>query len=136
MAGLFALPWIGGYNISKHGMEAMADNYRVELKPSQVHVTIIEPGTFRTEILKSAHSRTVVEERDRGIHSQIFKKTVSDVTEYNKQTPDPLWLEDQMEKVLFARFPPARIAFGPEMFFLPLIHFLPDSVTIWIVRFF
>uniref|UniRef100_A0A8C5MBZ2 Uncharacterized protein n=1 Tax=Leptobrachium leishanense TaxID=445787 RepID=A0A8C5MBZ2_9ANUR len=38
----------GGYTISKHGIEAFSDSLRRELRPFGVHVSIIEPGSYKT----------------------------------------------------------------------------------------
>jgi NAD(P)-dependent dehydrogenase (short-subunit alcohol dehydrogenase family) len=50
IAGLSALPFIGAYSASKHALEAVADTLRLELAPSGVGVSIVEPGTIRTPI--------------------------------------------------------------------------------------
>ncbi|XP_066468928.1 retinol dehydrogenase 16-like [Tiliqua scincoides] len=41
----------GGYSPSKFGVEAFSDSLRRELHPFGVHVSIIEPGSFRTPIV-------------------------------------------------------------------------------------
>ena len=50
IAGRSALPFLGGYAMSKFALEAMADALRVELAPWGIHVSIIEPGTIATPI--------------------------------------------------------------------------------------
>src|SRR5262249_13401801 len=50
IAGRSALPFLGGYAITKFGLEALADSLRVELAPDGIRVSIVEPGTIATPI--------------------------------------------------------------------------------------
>ncbi len=56
LLGRIALPFYGPYNASKWALEAMAENYRVELSGFGVDVCIVEPGgyptTFMTNLFK------------------------------------------------------------------------------------
>jgi NAD(P)-dependent dehydrogenase (short-subunit alcohol dehydrogenase family) len=63
LLGRFALPFYGPYNTSKWAMEAMAENYRVELSGFGIDNCIVEPGgyptTFMVNLMKpSDNSRT------------------------------------------------------------------------------
>jgi NAD(P)-dependent dehydrogenase (short-subunit alcohol dehydrogenase family) len=50
IGGRSALPFLGGYAMTKHALEAMADSLRVELAPDGIRVSIVEPGTIATAI--------------------------------------------------------------------------------------
>jgi NAD(P)-dependent dehydrogenase (short-subunit alcohol dehydrogenase family) len=50
IAGRSALPFLGPYAASKHALEALADTWRVELRPFGIEVSLVEPGTIRTPI--------------------------------------------------------------------------------------
>lgn len=54
IAGRSALPFTGAYSASKFALEAIADAWRVELAPWDVHVAIIEPGVIATPIWSTA----------------------------------------------------------------------------------
>lgn len=49
MGGQIALPGLGVYHASKWALEAFSESLVQELKPLGVHVTIVEPGGFRTD---------------------------------------------------------------------------------------
>lgn len=49
LLGRVTLPFYGPYNATKWALEAMSENYRVELSQFGVDVTIVEPGGFPTE---------------------------------------------------------------------------------------
>lgn len=49
--GFIAGPYRGAYCASKYALEAMSDAFRLELKPSGIHVSLIEPGPIESEFL-------------------------------------------------------------------------------------
>jgi NAD(P)-dependent dehydrogenase (short-subunit alcohol dehydrogenase family) len=48
LLGRFVLPFLGPYNASKYALEALADNYRVELSGIGVDSVVVEPGGYGT----------------------------------------------------------------------------------------
>ena len=50
IAGRSALPFLGGYAITKFALEAMSDALRLELAPDGIAVSLIEPGSIATAI--------------------------------------------------------------------------------------
>lgn len=53
LLGRFVLPFYGPYNASKWALEALAENYRVELSPFGVESVIVEPGGFPTSFVQN-----------------------------------------------------------------------------------
>jgi short-subunit dehydrogenase len=49
VVGLRALPYLGGYAATKAALDRLTEALRVELRGSQVAVTLVRPGTTRTE---------------------------------------------------------------------------------------
>jgi NAD(P)-dependent dehydrogenase (short-subunit alcohol dehydrogenase family) len=54
IAGRSALPFTGAYSASKFALEAIADSWRIELRPWGVRVSIVEPGVIVTPIWSTA----------------------------------------------------------------------------------
>jgi NAD(P)-dependent dehydrogenase (short-subunit alcohol dehydrogenase family) len=50
ISGRLATPYIGAYSASKFALRAIADALRIELAPSRIKVSLIEPGSVRTPI--------------------------------------------------------------------------------------
>lgn len=48
VAGLIAAPYLAPYSITKFSLEAIGDSLRLELKPYNIKVVLIEPGTIAT----------------------------------------------------------------------------------------
>ncbi|WNJ20711.1 SDR family oxidoreductase [Pontibacter sp. G13] len=49
LLGRMCMPFYGPYNASKFALEALAENYRIELSSFGVENAIVEPGGFETE---------------------------------------------------------------------------------------
>ena len=56
IGGRFTSPFIGPYCASKYALEAFADALRFELRPWQIDVAIVEPGSIATPIWDKAES--------------------------------------------------------------------------------
>jgi|SRR5208283_5540376 len=52
IGGRFSQPIAGPYCASKFALEALADALRMELGPSHIHVSLIEPGAIKTMIFE------------------------------------------------------------------------------------
>jgi NAD(P)-dependent dehydrogenase (short-subunit alcohol dehydrogenase family) len=50
ISGRLATPYIGAYSASKFALRALADALRLELAPSRITVSLIEPGSVKTPI--------------------------------------------------------------------------------------
>ena len=53
LLGRISLPFYGPYNASKWALEALAENYRVELSAFGVDVALVEPGGYATDFFGS-----------------------------------------------------------------------------------
>src|SRR3569833_786325 len=54
VSGRIPAPILGAYHASKYALEALSDALRMELAPFGVRVSVIEPGTIRTEFASRA----------------------------------------------------------------------------------
>lgn len=52
--GLVAMPFRGAYNASKYAIEGYTDTLRLELKASNIQVSLIEPGPIATQFRANA----------------------------------------------------------------------------------
>jgi NAD(P)-dependent dehydrogenase (short-subunit alcohol dehydrogenase family) len=57
IAGILSSPAFGAYSMSKHAVEAFGDSLAAELEPRGVRVSLVEPGSFRSEIGRNAAIR-------------------------------------------------------------------------------
>ncbi len=52
--GLVSLPFRGAYNASKYAIEGLSDTLRLELRGSNIHVSLIEPGPIASQFRMNA----------------------------------------------------------------------------------
>lgn len=57
IGGKVAMPFTAPYGASKHAIEALADALRVELRSSNVQVSLIEPGSVATPIWEKGQAQ-------------------------------------------------------------------------------
>jgi NAD(P)-dependent dehydrogenase (short-subunit alcohol dehydrogenase family) len=57
ISGILAAANLSAYAISKHAVEAFTDSLAAEMAPLGVHVSVIEPGSYNTEIYRNAAKR-------------------------------------------------------------------------------
>lgn len=56
MAGLLNPPVMGSYNVTKAGVVALSETLRYELAPWGIHITVVCPGFFQTNLTESLRS--------------------------------------------------------------------------------
>ncbi len=56
VGGRVTLPMLGAYNSTKYAVESLSDALRIELRPFNVKVVIIEPGSIASEFAEVAMS--------------------------------------------------------------------------------
>jgi NAD(P)-dependent dehydrogenase (short-subunit alcohol dehydrogenase family) len=57
ISGILAGPNTSAYVMSKHAVEGFTDSLAAEMEPLGVHVSVVEPGGYNTEIYRSAAKR-------------------------------------------------------------------------------
>jgi len=60
-AGLVTIPHAGAYCASKYAVEALSNALRMELKPWNIQVAVVEPGRFKTEFQEKAYTKLEIE---------------------------------------------------------------------------
>lgn len=63
ISGILSTVPLGAYSMSKHALEAFGDSLAADLAPAGVHVSLVEPGNYNSEIGASAAKRTAAPER-------------------------------------------------------------------------
>ncbi|TDK60797.1 SDR family oxidoreductase [Bacillus salipaludis] len=53
ISGKFGFPGLSSYSASKHALEGYSESLRLELKPLGIDVSLIEPGSYQTNIWTS-----------------------------------------------------------------------------------
>lgn len=114
VAGYSAYAGFGVYSSTKFAVEGLSEALHIELKPLGIHVTVVEPGFFRTDILDA--DRSLLEANDRIADYDETAGAMRDaVPSYNHQQPgDPAKLARAMVELVDTPDPPLRLPLGPD----------------------
>jgi NAD(P)-dependent dehydrogenase (short-subunit alcohol dehydrogenase family) len=108
--GQIAWPASGLYSASKAALELLSESLAIELAPTGVKVTIIEPGVFGTEFVSSAHIVAPA-----GAYLPTVGKFMSEISQRPHETfGDPAAVADAVMAVVAMAEPPLRLAVGAD----------------------
>ncbi len=114
MAGLIGSPGWGYYNASKFAVNGFSEALAAELAPLGIHVTIIEPGPFRTEFLGRSGQEAKLRIAD---YDPTAGKTRQYMADQNGRQPgDPVKAVDAIIAVVDAPAPPKHLILGSNGF--------------------
>ncbi|MHC0035552.1 SDR family oxidoreductase [Pseudoneobacillus sp. C159] len=68
ISGIIGFPGLSPYTASKHAVEGFSESLRLEVKPFGVHVSLVEPGSYKTNIWSTG--------------KQVTKKSLSEDSPY------------------------------------------------------
>jgi NAD(P)-dependent dehydrogenase (short-subunit alcohol dehydrogenase family) len=114
MGGLIGSPGWGYYNASKFAVEGFSEALAAEVAPLGIHVTIVEPGPFRTDFL----GRSGVEAK---LRIADYDATAGKTRQYfhdqaGKQAGDPAKAAAAIIKAVDAIDPPKHLVLGKLAF--------------------
>jgi NAD(P)-dependent dehydrogenase (short-subunit alcohol dehydrogenase family) len=110
IGGLIGGQGIGMYNATKFAVEGLSEALAAELAPLGIHVTVIEPGPFRTDFL--GRSGVIAKTRIKD-----YDNTAGNMRKYfsendGKQKGDPLRAVQAMIQVVESPKPPLHLLLG------------------------
>lgn len=135
LAALTHVPYYGAYCASKAALEAAADTLRLEMEPSGVRVSIVEPGPVATGFQQRA--RRLLEAHvdvAASPHEQAYER----VDEAILDALPAVSVEDvaaAIERGLMSRRPPTRIPVGRRAWLgAKVLGWLPDRLQDRVLR--
>ncbi len=114
VGGVVSMGGVSLYCASKFALEGFSEGLRDEVKPLGIHVTIIEPGAFRTEFSGSANMRPENSIAD-------YEPVVAPIRQYlygndGKQPGDPRKAALAIIKAVESDAPPLRLMLGADAY--------------------
>ena len=116
IAGTLSSATWGPYSMTKHAMEAYADALKDEMGKFGVHVSLIEPGTYKSKIAESALNR--MEQRNQTTEDSQFEAEMKDsinwLSAFEKDSGDPAEVAEVVLHALFDDTPKTRYLIVPN----------------------
>jgi len=136
ISGRIALPGLSVYAASKFALEALSDALRVELKPFNIAVVLIEPGNVATPIWEKsiADNDAVMAQADAAV-KKLYANLIQalDKIAQNPQGIAPAQVADIVAHALVVKWPRSRYLVGKGIRRMWLLSRLPDSIRDWIL---
>ncbi len=120
LSGIVSTPMTGAYNASKFALEAIADAWRLELRPWGVKVILVEPAMTDTDLwrdapqtLETGVAEMTAEHRDLyGEHLKGMRRTIPRIQKLAKPVDT---VASVIERALIATKPKARYPVGVDV---------------------
>jgi NAD(P)-dependent dehydrogenase (short-subunit alcohol dehydrogenase family) len=110
IGGLVGIAGWGIYNSTKFAIEGLSEALALEVTPLGIHVTIVEPGPFRTDFLGSSLTAAAKIFSD---YDQTSGRTRAAAIERNgKQPGDPALAADAIVQAVISEKPPLHLLLG------------------------
>ena len=119
--GLLGIPFQGGYTASKHAIEGYAECLRMEVKPDNVSVCLVNPGDHRSG--QSKYRRHGATENPESPYHKRYVNAVRQIEHDENTGSDPDQLGRTIAKALLRRsLPPRLIIAKPDQKLAVLLH--------------
>jgi NAD(P)-dependent dehydrogenase (short-subunit alcohol dehydrogenase family) len=107
IGGVIGIPFQAFYSASKFALEGYAEALAYEVAPFDIHVTLVEPGNFKTGFTAARRKLT-----DLGPYDAATHKAVTLMERDEENGADPALVARAVERVLTGRRPPRRVSVG------------------------
>jgi NAD(P)-dependent dehydrogenase (short-subunit alcohol dehydrogenase family) len=108
--GLMSTPLTGWYQAAKHALEALSDALRVEVASNGIHVVLIEPGAFRSNIWESAGNE--LQKRLDSDYFTAYRRLEGGIKASQRLMGDPIDVARVIASVMTAKAPKPRYLVG------------------------
>ena len=140
IGGRAALPFLSPYNASKFGLEGFSDSLRMEMAPLGVRVSVVEPGSVKTEIWRKGTSEgraalAAMPAEVRAVYGPRLEAMLETASKAATRGIEPVEVAEAVAHALSARRPKARYVVGSDARARVVMHaVLPTRLTDALVR--
>ncbi len=134
LAGKMTFAGIGLYCSTKHAVEALTENLRIELRPFNIETAAVEPGSMNTQF-KYNRRKTKVFTQGQSAYQSVLEKILAFGNQQSLNAPGPEKVAEVILKALQADRMAARYPVGFDAEWFPVVRwFLPNFAYDWILR--
>jgi NAD(P)-dependent dehydrogenase (short-subunit alcohol dehydrogenase family) len=128
IGGIIGLPFQSAYCASKFALEGAMETLRLEVRPFGIHVVLIEPGDFQTDITR--HRQKAAESTRNSDYRDTFQKVVRLVEIGEREAPTPEPIARLINKIIHMNSPRLHYTVGKisQRIAVPLKKILPSRL--------
>lgn len=136
ISGRMAAPFVGAYAASKYALEALSDALRIELRPWDIRVALIEPGAIETPIWETSGRRAEAMRADyppeaEEMYGPALQGLLRRIANMKGTPTGPV--VDAIVDALTADRPRVRYVVGTDAKTRLWLTWLPDRLRDWII---
>jgi NAD(P)-dependent dehydrogenase (short-subunit alcohol dehydrogenase family) len=109
IGGVLGIPFQAFYSASKFALEGYAESLAYEVAPFNVHVTLVEPGNFKTDFTAA---RRKVDVTGDDPYRAACEKAIAVMERDESKGANPADVAKVVEKILKSTNPPRRVSVG------------------------
>ncbi|MEO2212755.1 oxidoreductase [Paenibacillus amylolyticus] len=115
IGGLTSFPTLGYYHATKYAVEGISESLAQELAPFNIHVSLIEPSSFRTDWggRSSVKTETSIPEYKESIVGQMLQGVQLGA---GQEAGDPVKLAEALIHIVEIPAPPLRLLLGQQAY--------------------
>jgi NAD(P)-dependent dehydrogenase (short-subunit alcohol dehydrogenase family) len=128
LAGKMTFAGIGLYCSTKHAVEAVTESLRLEVRPFNIEVAVVEPGNIRTPF-KANRRKAGVFREGRSAYQGVMERVLYLGDHPSPSVPGPRKVAETVARALRARRMALRYPVGRDATAYPFLRrFLPDAL--------
>jgi len=126
IGGIIGLPFQSAYSASKFALEGAMEALRIEVRPFGIHVVLIEPGDFKTEI--TTQRQKAEQANGNSAYHATFQRVLRIVESGERTAPTPEPIAKLINKIIHMNSPRLRYTVGTfsQRIAVPLKKILPS----------
>jgi NAD(P)-dependent dehydrogenase (short-subunit alcohol dehydrogenase family) len=110
IGGILGIPYQAFYSASKFALEGYAESLAYEVAPFNIHVTLVEPGNFKTDF--TAARKKVAAAGDDNPYAAACAKAIAVMERDEQHGADTADVAKVVAKILANQNPPRRVSVG------------------------
>jgi NAD(P)-dependent dehydrogenase (short-subunit alcohol dehydrogenase family) len=134
LAGKMTFAGIGLYCSSKYAVEALTEAMRTEVRPFNIEVAVIEPGSTNTPFKHNRHLSQKFQQ-GRSNYQKVLEKILAYGNSQSQKAPGAEQVVGAILKALESRRMAVRYTAGFDATWFPIARWvLPDGICDWVLK--
>lgn len=119
VSGFLTPPYAGIYSASKFALEAVSNALRMELKPWNIPVSVVQPGSFKTDFMVKSIERwsaylNSLPEAEQKLYISGYEQMKRLQPDYDQIAPEPQPVSEAVFQALVDKSPQTRYLVGED----------------------